>query len=122
MISCVNTRCFGQAAKLQRSLFDVLHEHECAGTPGVYPFKAWRKWEDGSELWFNEPRCEGVEAPFPTVTVEEAVESPSPTDTVKEGGDFLPVGMVQIGSTAIALCALTISLYSIRSRQSSTTA
>ena len=91
-------------------------------TPGVYPFKAWQKWEDGSELWFNEPRGEGVEAPFPTVTVEEAVESPFPTVTVKEGGDFLPAGMVQIGSIAIALCALAISLFSIRSRQSSTTA
>ena len=90
-------------------------------TPGVYRFNSWQKWEDGSELFFNEPRGEGVEAPFPTVTVEEPVESPSPTVTVKEGGDFLPAGMVQIGSIAIALCALAISLFSIRSRQSSTT-
>ena len=72
-------------------------------TPGVYPFKAWQKWEDGSEVWFNEPRGEGVESPFPTVAVE--------------GAGFLTAGMVQVGSTAIALCALAISLFSIRHRK-----
>jgi hypothetical protein len=86
-------------------------------TPGVYPFKAWQKWEDGSELLFNEPRGEGVEAPYPTVTVEEAVEAPYPTVTMEEGGGFLTAGMVQIGAIAIALCALAISLVSLRNRK-----
>ncbi len=82
--------------------------------PGVYPFKAWQKWEDGSELWFNEPRGEGVEAPYPTVTVETAEDSAPVISS--EGEPFLSVGMIHVGSAAVALLALAISMVSLKQR------
>ena len=39
--------------------------------PGVYPFKSWQKYTDGSIVWWNEQRGEGVSNPFPTVRVEQ---------------------------------------------------
>ena len=33
--------------------------------PGVYPFKSWQKYTDGSVVWWNEPRGEGVSNPLP---------------------------------------------------------
>ena len=80
--------------------------------PGDYPFVAWQKWEDGSELWFNEPRGEGVEAPYPIVAVE-AAEEPAPAISA-EGEPFLSAGMIGVGSAAVALLALAISLVSLK--------
>ncbi len=71
--------------------------------PGVYPFKSWQKYTDGSVVWWNEPRGEGVANPYPIVTVT----NPS----------FLTAGMVQIGSGAVALLALAISLISFRNQR-----
>lgn len=68
--------------------------------PGEYPFIAWQKYADGKVVRFNEPRGEGVEFPYPIVTVE------SPP--------FLTAGAVQGGAIAIALIALGISLLSFK--------
>ena len=71
--------------------------------PGVYSFNAWQKYTDGSVVWWNEPRGEGVANPYPIVTVTR----PS----------FLTAGLVQVGSGAVALLALAISLISFRSNR-----
>ena len=71
--------------------------------PGVYPFKSWQKYSDGSVVWWNEPRGEGVQNPYPVVTV-----SRSP---------FLTAGIVQVSSTTMALLALAISLLSLRNNR-----
>ncbi len=68
--------------------------------PGVYPFKSWQKYSDGSVVWWNEPRGEGVQNPYPVVTVSRA--------------PILTAGIVQVSSTTIALLALAISLLSFR--------
>ena len=65
--------------------------------PGVYPFKSWQKYTDGSVVWWNEPRGEGVSNPYPTVRVEQ--------EPIFAGGPL------QIGLTGAALLALGISLY-----------
>ncbi len=69
--------------------------------PGVYPFKSWQKYTDGSVVWWNEPRGEGVQNPYPVVTVEAP-----PILTA--------AGVVQVSSTTIALVALAISLLGFR--------
>ena len=71
--------------------------------PGVYSFNAWQKYTDGSVVWWNEPRGEGVANPYPIVTVTR----PS----------FLTAGVVQVGSSAVALLALAISLISFRNNR-----
>jgi len=71
--------------------------------PGVYSFNAWQKYTDGSVVWWNEPRGEGVANPYPIVTVTR----PS----------FLTAGLVQVGSSAVALLALAISLISFRNNR-----
>ena len=71
--------------------------------PGVYPFKSWQKYSDGSVVWWNEPRGEGVKNPYPIVTVERP--------------PLLTAGIVQVSSTAIALLALGISLLSFRNNR-----
>ena len=71
--------------------------------PGVYPFKAWQKYTDGSVVWWNEARGRDVANPYPVVTVTR----PS----------FLTAGLVQVGSSAIALLALAISLISFRNHR-----
>ena len=71
--------------------------------PGVYAFNAWQKYTDGSVVWWNEPRGRDVANPYPVVTVTR----PS----------FLTAGMVQIGSGAVALLALAISLISFRNQR-----
>ena len=68
--------------------------------PGVYPFVAWQKYADGTVIRFNEARGEGVEFPYPIVTVE------SPP--------ILSAGTVQISAITIALFALAISLLSFK--------
>ncbi len=68
--------------------------------PGVYPFKSWQKYTDGSVVWWNEPRGEGVQNPYPAVTVE------SPP--------ILTAGVFQVSATAIALVALALSLLAFR--------
>ncbi len=68
--------------------------------PGVYPFKSWQKYTDGSVVWWNEDRGEGVQNPYPVVTVEAA--------------PILTAGVVQVSATAIALVALAISLLAFR--------
>ena len=65
--------------------------------PGVYPFVSWQKYTDGSVVWWNEKRGEGVNNPFPTVTVE-----PEP---------FLTAGPLEMSAVGIALLALAIALY-----------
>jgi uncharacterized protein YcnI len=70
---------------------------------GVYPFKSWQKYTDGSVVWWNEPRGEDVANPYPVVTVTRP--------------PFLTAGMVQVGSSAIALLALSISLLSFRNHR-----
>ncbi len=72
--------------------------------PGVYPFKSWRKYSDGSVVWWNEPRGEGVQTPYPIVTVERP--------PILTAG-----GVVQVGSTTIALLALAISLLSFKNNR-----
>ncbi|MEE8349260.1 MAG: DUF1775 domain-containing protein [Acidobacteriota bacterium] len=64
---------------------------------GVYPFKSWQKYTDGSVVWWNEPRGEGVSNPYPTVRVEQA--------------PLFAGGPLQMGLTGAALLALAISLY-----------
>jgi uncharacterized protein YcnI len=71
--------------------------------PGVYAFNGWQKYTDGSVVWWNEPRGQDVANPYPVVTVTR----PS----------FLTAGMVQIGSGAVALLALAISLISFRNQR-----
>ena len=71
--------------------------------PGVYAFNAWQKYTDGSVVWWNEPRGEGVENPYPVVTVERA--------------PILPAGIVQLSAITIALLALAISLVSFRNNR-----
>ncbi len=71
--------------------------------PGVYSFNAWQQYTDGSVVWWNEPRGQDVANPYPVVTVTR----PS----------FLTAGMVQIGSGAVALLALAISLISFRNQR-----
>jgi len=71
--------------------------------PGVYPFKSWQKYSDGSVVWWNEPRGEGVQNPYPIVTVSRA--------------PILTAGIVQVSSTTIALLALAISLLSFRNNR-----
>jgi len=71
--------------------------------PGVYAFNGWQKYTDGSVVWWNEPRGPDVANPYPVVTVTR----PS----------FLTAGMVQIGSGAVALLALAISLISFRNQR-----
>ena len=68
--------------------------------PGLYPFKSWQKYTDGSVVWWNEPRGEGVQNPYPAVTVEAP--------------PILTAGVVQASATAIALVALGISLLAFR--------
>jgi len=68
--------------------------------PGVYPFKSWQKYTDGSVVWWNEPRGEDVENPYPVVTVE--------------GKPLLSGGLVQVGSTGIAVLALVLAALSFR--------
>lgn len=71
--------------------------------PGVYAFHGWQEYTDGSVVWWNEPRGQDVANPYPVVTVTR----PS----------FLTAGMVQIGSGAVALLALAISLISFRNQR-----
>ena len=71
--------------------------------PGVYAFNGWQEYTDGSVVWWNEPRGQDVANPYPVVTVTR----PS----------FLTAGMVQIGSGAVALLALAISLISFRNQR-----
>ena len=71
--------------------------------PGVYAFHGWQRYTDGSVVWWNEPRGQDVANPYPVVTVTR----PS----------FLTAGMVQIGSGAVALLALAISLISFRNQR-----
>ncbi len=71
--------------------------------PGVYSFNAWQKYTDGSVVWWNEPRGRDVANPYPIVTVTR----PS----------FLTAGLVQVGSSAVALLALAISLISFRNNR-----
>ena len=71
--------------------------------PGVYAFNGWQRYTDGSVVWWNEPRGQDVANPYPVVTVTR----PS----------FLTAGMVQIGSGAVALLALAISLISFRNQR-----
>ncbi len=73
--------------------------------PGVYPFKSWQKYTDGSVVWWNEPRGEGVANPYPAVTVEAP--------------PILTAGVVQISGTALALLALGISLLAFRNGRKS---
>ena len=68
--------------------------------PGLYPFKSWQKYTDGSVVWWNEPRGEGVQNPYPAVTVA------SPP--------ILTAGVFQVSATAMALLALGISLLAFR--------
>jgi uncharacterized protein YcnI len=68
--------------------------------PGEYPFIAWQKYADGKVVRFNEPRGEGVEFPYPIVTVEST--------------PILTAGTVQVSAIAIALIALAISLLSFK--------
>ena len=68
--------------------------------PGLYPFKSWQKYSDGSVVWWNEPRGEGVQNPYPAVTVEAP--------------PILTAGVFQVSATAIALVALGISLLAFR--------
>ncbi len=68
--------------------------------PGLYPFKSWQKYSDGSVGWWNEPRGEGVQNPYPAVTVEAP--------------PILTAGVFQVSATAIALVALGISLLAFR--------
>jgi len=72
-------------------------------TPGVYPFKSWQKYSDGSVVWWNEPRGEGVQNPYPVVTVSRA--------------PLLTAGIVQVSATTMALLALAISLLSLRNNR-----
>jgi len=74
--------------------------------PGEYPFIAWQKYADGKVVQFNERRGEGVEFPYPIVTVEST--------------PILTAGIVQGTSIAIALFALAISLMSFRGRKNHT--
>jgi len=74
--------------------------------PGEYPFIAWQKYADGKVVQFNERRGEGVEFPYPIVTVEST--------------PILTAGIVQGTSIAIALFALAISLMSLRGRKNHT--
>ena len=68
--------------------------------PGEYPFIAWQKYADGKVVRFNEARGEGVEFPYPIVTVEST--------------PILTAGTVQVSAIAIALAALAISLLSFK--------
>jgi uncharacterized protein YcnI len=68
--------------------------------PGVYPFKSWQKYTDGSVVWWNEDRGEGVQNPYPVVTVEQP--------------PILTAGVFQVSATAIALVALALSLMAFR--------
>ena len=68
--------------------------------PGLYPFKSWQKYSDGSVVWWNEPRGEGVQNPYPAVTVEAP--------------PILTAVVFQVSATAIALVALGISLLAFR--------
>ena len=71
--------------------------------PGGYPFIGWQKYTDDSVVWWNEPRGEAVENPYPVVTVTKP--------------PLLTAGMVQVGSSAIALIALAIALLSRRNHR-----
>ena len=71
--------------------------------PGVYPFIGWQKYTDDSVVWWNEPRGEDVENPYPVVTVTNP--------------PLLTAGAVQVGSSAIALVALAIALLSLRNHR-----
>ncbi len=54
--------------------------------PGVYPFKSWQKYTDGSIVWWNEPRGEGASNPYPTVRMEqEPLFSRRPSSTGSYG-------------------------------------
>lgn len=68
--------------------------------PGSYSFNAWQKYTDGSVVWWNEPRGQGVANPYPMVEVTEP--------------PFLTAGVVQVSSSAIAVLALAISLLAFR--------
>ena len=68
--------------------------------PGTYHFNAWQKYTDGSVVWWNEPRGQGVANPYPIVAVTEP--------------PFLTAGVVQVSSSAIAVLALAISLLAFR--------
>jgi hypothetical protein len=68
--------------------------------PGLYPFKSWQKYTDGSVVWWNEPRGQGVQNPYPAVTVEAP--------------PILTAGVFQVSATAMALLALGISLLAFR--------
>ncbi len=68
--------------------------------PGLYPFNSWQKYTDGSVVWWNEPRGQGVANPFAAVQVIEA--------------PILTAGVVRVSSSAIAVLALAISLLAFR--------
>ena len=108
------TKAFWTGGEAPRETFLMFYmSMNVPETPGVYRFNSWQKWEDGSELFFNEPRGEGVEAPFPTVTVEEG----NPEDSAPaEEEPFLSAGVIHVGSAAMALLALAISLVSMKQR------
>ncbi|MDA2933394.1 DUF1775 domain-containing protein [Acidobacteria bacterium AH-259-D05] len=65
--------------------------------PGVYPFASWQKYTDGSVVWWNEARAEGVRNPYPTVRVKQ--------------DSIFTAGPLQMSLTSLALLALGISLY-----------
>ncbi len=93
----------GATGKTHRMVFMSLDLPE---KPGDYPFRAWQKYSDGSVVWWNEDRGDGSERvrnPYPFVRVT------SPP--------MLTAGLVQVGSTAIALLALAITLISFRNVQ-----
>ncbi len=100
-------RFFWTDGEAPRETFQMIHvSMNVPEKPGEYPFIAWQKYADGKVVQFNERRGEGVEFPYPIVTVE------SPP--------ILTAGIVQGTSIAIALFALAISLLSFRGRKNHT--
>ncbi len=94
-------RFYWTGARSIRGTFQMIYvSMNVPEEPGIYPFKSWQKYTDGSVVWWNEPRGEGVQNPYPVV----AVEAPP----------ILTAGVVQLSATAIALVALAISLLGFR--------
>ncbi len=97
-------RFFWTDGEAPRETFQMIHvSMNVPEKPGEYPFIAWRKYADGKVVRFNEAQGEGVEFPYPIVTVESE--------------PILTARIVQGSSIAIALFALALSLLSFRGRK-----
>jgi uncharacterized protein YcnI len=107
------TQVVWSGGEAPRETFQMFHmSMNVPEEPGDYTFKAWQKYGDGKVVWFNEP-ADG-EYPMPLVKVEPASLKDAVMEAPAGEEHFLSSGVFHLGSGAVALLALAISLVSIR--------